>query len=159
MKGKQIVFLVILAALILFGAGCDGNEETETYPDVAGTWDWHVDFSVNECDGGTGYDVVLKITQDGNTGTWESYDDEDTGFACVIEKGTYTLDTEGNVTIDLEDYTPGACSSIPEKATVTIRIRARVNGDTMTGTHTEFWTLEGWVTDCKKEGSVTATKR
>jgi hypothetical protein len=160
----KIVFMMLSLVLCLFLlSACPGNDNGDTYPDVAGTWDWIVTFTQNACDDGTGYNVILVITQNGGSGTWTSYDDSDTGLLCPLESGTYTMDTDGNVTINLNDYDfdPQDCNDdTPDDATVTIQITALATSTQMTGTQTEYWTSASWgVTNCQKVGNITATKR
>jgi len=163
MKTRNTFLVMGLLIGLVFSSGCPGDngDDVDTYPDVAGTWDWTVTFSRNDCDGGTGYQVILAITQNGNTGTWTSYDPSD--MNCPLEEGTYTIDTSGNVTITLEDYLfdPLGCNgSTPDDAMVSIEITAVATSTQMTGTQTEHWTSEDWgVFDCVKIGAVSATKR
>lgn len=173
MKLKHALIMVSLVFCLCFFTGCPTNNNTgngnnggnngDTYPDVAGIWDWAVAFSQNDCDGGNGYNVILVITQDEGTGTWTSYDSLDTNLTCALETGTYTMDVNGNVTIDLVNYQfdPGGCNNdTPADAVVTIHITAVATSTQMTGTQTEHWSAASLgVTDCKKEGDVTAAKR
>lgn len=172
MKLKHALIILCLILCLCFFTGCPTNNNTgngnngdngNTYPDVAGIWDWVVTFTQNDCDGGNGYNVILEITQDEGTGTWTSYDSLDTNLTCALETGTYTMDVNGNVTIDLNNYKfdPAGCNNdTPPDAVVTIHITAVAASTQMTGTQTEYWTAASLgVTDCKKEGNVTAAKR
>lgn len=175
MKLKHVFIMLSLVLCLCLLTACPGNDNTgnnnngnnnngDTYPDVAGTWDWIVTFTQTDCDGGAGYNVILVITRDEGTGTWTSYDDSDTNLTCPLETGNYTMDINGNVTIELNNYLfdPGKCNDdVPaDDARVTVQITALATSTQMTGTQTEYWTsVSLGVTDCKKKGNVTATKR
>lgn len=166
MKLKHVSIMLSLVLCLCLLTACPTNNpinDGETYPDVAGTWDWIVTFTQNDCDGGTGYNIILVITQNEGTGTWTSYDNLDTGLTCALEKGNYTMDKDGNVTIDLNNYKfdPQGCNNdTPDDAIVTIHITAAATSTQMTGTQTEYWTsVSVGVTNCQKVGNVTATKR
>jgi hypothetical protein len=165
MKFKSVFIMLALALCLLLISACRTNDTVidETYPDVAGTWDWIVNFTQNGCDGGAGYNVILVITQDEGTGTWTSYDNSDTNLTCPLETGIYNMDINGNVSIDLSNYQfdPQGCNNdTPPDARVTIHITALATSTHIDGTQTEYWTSVAMgVTDCKKEGNVTADKR
>ncbi len=163
MKLRNYFTMLVLTFCMFILTACPANNGTIIFPDVSGIWDWTVNFTNNECDGMNGYQLVIKITQSEETGTWTSYSNSDVNFACPLETGVYTIDKDGNVSINLNNYKfdPQGCNNkTPADAIVTIQITAVVSSNTISGVQTEHWSsVSANVTNCLKTGKISAVKR
>lgn len=113
MPKKFYIFLIVITV----GMGFSGCKDADiVFPDIAGTWDWVITFTTNTCDDSTtqqGYVVITRndSSTDTTTGTIMIYISEDINLTCPLWTLNYTLDSNGNLTVNQTlPFDPQHCS-------------------------------------------------
>lgn len=113
---KRSFFLVLM---MVAGFGLTGCKDHSVFPDIAGTWNVYISFTENTCNSDATEKQVAVVTcsesgTDTTSGQIRVYDPLDTNLTCPLWIFDFTLDREGNLTIDQTlQYDPQHCSGTP----------------------------------------------
>jgi len=157
---KKIYLMVLVIIALLFISGCKGTDIV--FPDIAGTWDWVLTFDTNTCDSGstqTGFVVITRNDSDTETttGTIRIYVSDDTSLTCPLWTLTYTLDSNGNLTVNQTlQFDPQQCSTSTSPDTMgDIQMSLVATDTSISGTYSVdlYDTAQSW--NCTQAGNLT----
>jgi hypothetical protein len=161
---KKIFIVFSILIIITLWPGCNKSVEEILVPDIGGTWDWIFNFTDNNCYPYTteeeGYAIITQdyVDSETTTGTVEIYNKDDEDLDCPVWTFDYTMDSNGNMTIEQEDvpYDPQECAnSASPDAEGDILMTLDATASPITGDVTFLLSSEseGW--SCEQKGTGT----
>lgn len=158
---KRLMILLVIIGVILVFFSCKKSSVDElTYPDIAGTWTWVFTFTTNTCGDETQETSIVVVTQNEGSGTGTVYDGEDTNLTCPMITFNYTMDTNGNMTInETVDFDPNQCleDGSPPGTTISINMTLAATNTAINGDFTFVMAAEG--VECQQIGTCAGTKQ
>lgn len=160
MLKRLMISLVIISVILVFFSCKKSSVDEPTYPDIAGTWTWVFTFTTNTCGDETQDTSIVVVTQNQGSGTGTVYDVEDTNFTCPMLAFNYTMDTNGNMTVnETVALDPNQCMEdgpLPG-TTISMNMTLAATNTGMNGNFTFIMAFEG--TECQQIGTCTGTKQ
>lgn len=160
MLKRLMVFLVITCILLVFFSCKKSSTDDPAYPNIAGTWTWVLTFTTNTCGDEAQETSTVVVTQTEGSGTATIYDIEDTNHTCPIIKCNYTIDTNGNMTVnETVAFDPNQCVENGPSPGTTININMTLTGTStlISGSFTFIIAFEE--AECQQIGTCTCSKQ
>lgn len=162
MLKNLFIFITVIVFMMLFW-GCNN---AVVFPDIAGTWDWVINFTTNECEDSTTVDGYAVITQnesetDTVSGTIRIYEKIDINLTCPIWTMNYTMQENGNLTVNETlpfDSQQCASSSAPDTMGIIVMNLLATDISISGGFSINLSSaIQGW--SCNQIGTITLSNK